>query len=44
MGVLLCAMVMIQGVTTFRTLFPGVGDSAELNGEYEVEWTDLTKF
>ena len=44
MGVLLCAMVMIQGVTTFRTYFQEWAIAPELNGEYEVEWTDLTKF
>ncbi len=44
MGSLLCAMVIIQGVTTYRTYFQLWANAPELTREYEVEWTDLTKF
>ncbi len=44
MGFLLCAMVMIQGVTTYRTYFQAWANAPDLTREYEVEWTDLTKF
>ena len=43
-GILMCIVILAKGVTTYRTYFLEWASAPELNLEYEVEWSTLTKY
>ncbi|MCY4090580.1 MAG: hypothetical protein OXF62_07155 [Caldilineaceae bacterium] len=43
-GILMGIVILATGVSTYRTYFLEWANAHELNLEYEVEWSDLTKY
>ena len=42
-GVMVSGLILVQGVSTYRTYFQRWAEAPELYEEYEVEWTDLVR-